>query len=478
MRHYRLGVPAVLVAGVYVVTVAVAAVSALVSGDTAFLWRLTLLFEQDEEGPVTAARLLIGQHEGSPATWPKVLVLLAAGGLWAWALWQSLRGPVAGPRPPADRGVRLLRVVLYAQVVCWLAYAVAPSWPWWAAVLDLLVLVAVVVAFHPVLKPALGPAAGLVLVAGVTANMLTIAAEVSDALGWRAAERLAESGGLIGLTELIWAVLVLVAQRRDGRWRRATVGYGIASLVAPIVLILAGVPLRFVPGLGNVYFEAVSLSVGVLTLIWMARSAHDLADPDSRPAPPRPLPLPLPARPHALAATAWLTVAARIAACVVLIIPALVNLASGHLLWITPHVPPMWRPAHPAGDVLPALWWAFEAATGAGGVVVLVLIAAERGTRRTFRVAVAALLLTAVAGLAAVVGMSAVTLFRAFSSPGRFWGWDAFLGVGPSVSFGSGLEQAVSPLWFTAACVVSATLLWWARVMRAARPDHDPRLPA
>ncbi|MCC5577453.1 hypothetical protein IMZ11_17660 [Microtetraspora sp. AC03309] len=72
---------------------------------------------------------------------------------------------------------------------------------------------------------------------------------------------------------LIWMVMVLVAQGRDGRWRRATIRCGIASLIAPIVLFLAGIPLGFVPGLQNVYGEAVAVSASVLSMIRMARSA-------------------------------------------------------------------------------------------------------------------------------------------------------------------------------------------------------------
>jgi hypothetical protein len=464
-----------LVVGGYAVALAVVAVSALVSGDIRLLWRLTLFFELEEAAPGSLRRLLSGADEGPSATWPKVLVLLAAGGLWAWALWQSLRGPVAGRRPAADRGVRLLRVALYAQVACWLAYVIVPVWPWWAAVLDVLTLLAVAVAFYPVLRPAMG-LAGLALFAGVSTNVLTIVDEVFDALDWHAAGRVVESSGLIGLTELIWLVVVLVAQHRDGRWQRATIGYGIAYMIGPIVLVLVGLPLRFVSGLENVYSEAVAVSAGVLWMIWIARSAHDLADPHSRPAPPRPLPLPLPARPHALAVTAWLTVAARLAACVIPIIPALVNLAYGHLLWITPHVP-MEQLTYLVGDVMSTLWWVLELAAGAGGVAVLVLIAAHRGTRRTFRVAMTALLLTAAAGLTAVAGTTAIALFREGLSRGDFL--TSGIDLGAPFGSGWGMEyQAMSPLWFTAACLVSAALLWWARVMRATPLDYGNRIPA
>ncbi|MDP4503211.1 hypothetical protein [Nonomuraea turcica] len=57
----------------------------------------------------------------------------------------------------------------------------------------------------------------------------------------------------------------------------------------------------------------------------------------------------------------------------------------------------------------------------------------------------AALLVTAVAGLTSILS--------------RRWGFTVPLDV-PQV------DPAVSPLWFTAACVVSAGLLWWLRLAR------------
>ncbi|WP_155342045.1 hypothetical protein [Acrocarpospora corrugata] len=468
VRRYRLGVPAIFVGGGYVVALVVAAVSVLITGDIRILWRLMLIVEIDEallSSPLSMA------DEG--ATWPKVIVLLATGGLWAWALWQSLRGPVVGRRPGANRSVRVLRGVLYTQVVCWLVYAAVPAWTWWAAVLEPLVMLAVTVAFHPVLKGTMGSSASLVLFAGVLSNVLIVAEKVSPTLGWRAAPT-ADSGDVILLTGLIWMIIILVAQWQDGRWRRATIGYGIASLIAPIVLLLAGIPLGFIPGLQNVYGEAVTLSASVLSMIWIARSAHDLADPHSRPAPPRPLLLPLSAQPGGLAMTARLTMAARLAACAAPIVPALVNLSDGHLLWITPHVP-MKLVTRLAGDALSGLWWAFELAAGTGGVAVLVLIAANRETRRTFRVAMTALFLTATAGLTAVVATTALGLFLNRVPYGFFRTGYAPFGIDLDAFAGRGLgvEPAISPLWFTTACLASAALLWWARIMRITNPDHS-----
>ncbi|MFI7445870.1 hypothetical protein ACIBQX_00090 [Nonomuraea sp. NPDC049714] len=54
------------------------------TGDLGALWRLTLFTEVAEDVAVT---------------WVNTLVLVAAGLPGAWALWQSLRGPLTGPPP-------------------------------------------------------------------------------------------------------------------------------------------------------------------------------------------------------------------------------------------------------------------------------------------------------------------------------------------------------------------------------------------
>ncbi|MEV0419898.1 hypothetical protein [Streptosporangium canum] len=123
-RRYRSGVPALLIVSVYAVALAVAAVIALTAGDLGVLWRLSLFTEVDED---------------AAATWPSVLVLVLAGTLWAWAGWQSLRGPLAGPSE-LDRDARRLRAALYAAAASWLFYFLIPSWPWWATVLDSVVM--------------------------------------------------------------------------------------------------------------------------------------------------------------------------------------------------------------------------------------------------------------------------------------------------------------------------------------------------
>ncbi|MEU8175284.1 hypothetical protein AB0C14_20590 [Microbispora hainanensis] len=262
MRHYRWGVPALVAVAAYGAMIAVAAAVATARGDIGVLWRLTLFSEADED--VTAI-------------WPNALVLLAAGGLWGWALWQSLRGPVAGRPPATDRTVLRLRVAFYAAAGSWLVYAIAPAWPWWAVVIDSLVMAAVVVLFHPVLRRTV-QFTGLALVAGLFANVSVAAVEVFDVLGWSEARRAADMSDLSALAGAIWTGLVFLTQWRDGRWRRATVGYGIASLVVPIALL----PLAYLAestGVSGSVFGVAITATDALTVIWLARSAHELTDP-------------------------------------------------------------------------------------------------------------------------------------------------------------------------------------------------------
>ncbi|NRQ31080.1 hypothetical protein HII36_04420 [Nonomuraea sp. NN258] len=266
LRRHRAGVPALVVTVLYLVALAVAAGLALSGGGLDLLWRLTVFGEM---------------AEGATPSWPHVLALGAAGLVWAWILWQSLRGPLAGPAPELDRPERRLRLALYAAAGAWALFALLPFWPWWAAV-DSLTMWVVVLLFQPVLSRRMKHAGGLQLLGAVGFGGMTIN-RVLDAPGGFG---ILPGGFLlvVGLAALAWMVLILRVQWRDDRWRRATVGYGIASFVLPVVL---GVAFR---GLGDVYGEAVLAAEG-LTVVWLARSAHDLAEARPQPAvPEQPLP--------------------------------------------------------------------------------------------------------------------------------------------------------------------------------------------
>ncbi|MEV0198758.1 hypothetical protein [Nonomuraea sp. NPDC050691] len=275
LRRYRSGIPALLVTGVYAVGVVVAGVVALTTGAPGLLWRLTLFVEADD---------------GITATSPNVLVPVLTGMAWAWALWVSLRGPLAGPRPELDRDTGRLRVALYVVAALSLLVPLLPSWPWWATVVNVLIGGMLVVLFPPVLGRNLEHA-GFAWAAGVLGYGGLAVVEVLDAIGWSAPDWLSLT---CALAAWVWMVLVLRAQRWDGRWRRATVRYGIAGMVAPVVAMLVNGMLASVE---EVLLYATG-ATGALMVIWAARSGHELADPRPQPAPPEPLPSgPLPSGP-------------------------------------------------------------------------------------------------------------------------------------------------------------------------------------
>ncbi|GGL58347.1 hypothetical protein [Planomonospora parontospora] len=268
LRRHRFGVPALLVASVYLAVVVVAAVLAPATGGLGALWRVTLFTEAGE---------------GAAVTWPNVLVPCAVGLAWAWALWQSLRGPLAGPPPEPDRDVQRLRAGLYTAAAVSCLYAVLPWWPWSAVVLDAAVMGAVAVLSQPVLRRDLVHVDRM-RAAGVAGYAGTAAFEVLDVIGRPVPDVLSL---VCAVATLIWIVLFLRVQWRDDRWRRATVRYGIAALVAPLAFIF--IPMGMSLPIAEDLYVGAAGAFGALSLVWLARSAHDLADPRRQPAPPAPL---------------------------------------------------------------------------------------------------------------------------------------------------------------------------------------------
>ncbi|MFI9847573.1 hypothetical protein ACIHFD_61900 [Nonomuraea sp. NPDC051941] len=254
--YAHLGLPALLLTGLALGAPAVAAVIALTSGGVSMLWRLTLFTPVDES---------------TPATWPNVLVMLVAGLPCAWALWQCLRGPLAGPPPEQDRAVRRLRIALYVSTANGLISPIMSDWfgggDTWHRV-DGAARGAVSV--RAGLKPAARGSCsghGLPVVRGGVAYL------VLKLVGLRMPDWLALICAGAGL---LWTILILRAQREDGRWTRSTVRYGTVGLVVPFVSI--PVAALFGAALGTVYADATT-ALSVLFTIWLARSAHELARP-------------------------------------------------------------------------------------------------------------------------------------------------------------------------------------------------------
>ncbi|WP_030913315.1 hypothetical protein [Streptosporangium amethystogenes] len=250
-RRYRFGWPAAFVVGGYLAAVLAFGVVALVSGDDRIL------------------RLLVALR-GEPGMGWQVLLLLLAGVAQGWALWQILRGRVAGEIGEQGRAVRLLRVALYVNVALFLPDLFAAYLPWRTYGLEELGQLALVVLFHRVLDGASRPLRLTALVAGTL--------DVAGSIGAEAFGGVFEIVQLNGWTWLLWMLLTVVAQAGDGRWGRGTVWSGVAAMVlplfvAPLVFALIDDYSAFTPLLGV---------VALFRPVWLARSAHDLAGPHPR----------------------------------------------------------------------------------------------------------------------------------------------------------------------------------------------------
>ncbi|MER5646154.1 hypothetical protein [Streptosporangium sp. NPDC002524] len=260
LRRHRLTLPALLVTGLYGAALTVAVVVALISGDLGPLWWLTVFAAVDE---------------GVAATGQNLLLLVLAGLSWAWGIWQILRGPLTGPPSSQDGDTLWPRVALYGATATTWSLHVTASWIWAdaVAVIGSAVMWVVVVLFTRVL----GRDRQFTRGAGVLGYGGFTVIGVLDLVGRSVPEAVEMLCGLAGLA---WTVLVLRAQGDDDRWGAATVAYGVAALVTPFFLVLAALPFSDEGGA----VEALGVFPSVLTMIWLARSAHDLAAPRHRPA--------------------------------------------------------------------------------------------------------------------------------------------------------------------------------------------------
>lgn len=397
------------------------------------------------------------------------LVLVLAGGVQGWALWQILRGRVAGEDAGPDRHVRRLRRVLYVYLAIRLTFYLVfflPS-PWWVDIARDVVRLALVVLFHRVLHGTPRALRFVALAAGTLGVVGSIGEEVFDELDVHAVEQIFDLAGPDGLLWLLWLlwslwmVLILVAQARDGRWGGVTVWSGAASML----LALLVVPLAFglAGDFGGFRDHAITVILGlfeaqaVLMLVWLARSAHDLAGPHAGAVPRRERPLgaraPLGRWPLPVAAVA------------LPLLPALAHLAYGLPLWIGPRgaIESAFR-MHVTGPGL-LLWLGFDLLIGVGGLAVLVLVAVARRTRRLAQATACTLVIAAAVGAVTAVTARAAPDHTAADLSGGDMVFD-YEGaqIYPDWMFTPDVETGeiffgISPLWHSAAFTVSAIIL-------------------
>ncbi|WP_283136213.1 hypothetical protein [Rhizohabitans arisaemae] len=257
---------AAVAVALYLAAVAVTAVIAAVSGD---LFALSLA--------ATTTPLAGSAHAD-------VLVPLLTGvcGLNAWMLWQVLRGPALPRADGLPRDVVWLRRLLYVGVagnlVLWELVeelsdpveGVAKLVVWAAT---LILLVRVVSGFSARFRAI---ALGLALIGVLGRALLILYHMLLPDNMWFLNGPALQVITLLAYAGLGAMTMILVAQRRDGRWSGTTISIGWVALIAPLALrlVLPHLPSEAI----TIYGLVIAASaVDVFHTVWLARTAHELA---------------------------------------------------------------------------------------------------------------------------------------------------------------------------------------------------------
>jgi hypothetical protein len=413
--------PGLVVVAVLAILVAASGVVALTTGDA----RLSILL---------VYAWLPGQPDDVDADLLVMLVLV--GLVRVWGLWQILPKRRDGGRR-ATREERLLRIALYVWLVCELVDRL----PLGSDLPEDLAQVAATVLFFRVMRTV--PLA-LRLVALVAGLLMPVRRLAVVALGTAGADGqvlydVLPASGVPWVPWVVWLVLTLVAQAKDGRWRRGTLWAGAVVAAGPVLE-----PQFFFPfSRSYVWFEGIGLVLDVITVVWLGRSAREAANEPKVPSGSTPR-----------CALRWWP--AQGAAVVVPLVPAVVNCVNGVFAWIGPRgAISSWFSGN--GWFLRQLWHPLDLLIGIGGASGLVLAAVLLRTRRLVLGTIATLLLAAVAGVVSGLttadeGTRAVQVFEAAL-------FDELLTSLPGVS----------PLWYSAAFTLSALLLTLAYATPPAR---------
>jgi hypothetical protein len=234
-----------------------------------------------------------GEAVGRSPLLPVLGGLLLLGLVNAWMFWQVLRRP-APAGGPMGRAARWLRVLLYADVVWLLIPSYLPDLvetviglALWVPALVLLTVV--VTGSGRVFRLAL---LLFGLVEPVSAGMDALADDPQPLTLVTPVHVM-----VAGVAALVMMVMVLLAQRRDGRWSRGTLLVGVGTFVSPFLVALVDALTR-----GST-IESIAEAMDVLYVVWLARTARELNR-----EPRRPEPLRVPTAVTAVAAVALLMV--------------------------------------------------------------------------------------------------------------------------------------------------------------------------
>ncbi|WP_204042931.1 hypothetical protein [Acrocarpospora phusangensis] len=230
-------------------------------------WLLTMWYPPDE-------------FVGRSSLVPLLGGLLLLGLVNAWMLWEILRPPTP-VAVPMGRAARWLRLLLYAEVLWLLIPSFFPGPIETVIGLALWVPVLVLFAVVPTGSSRLFRLA--LLLFGLVEPVVSLVNSLADDSEFQLFMSPAYRATLMaaGLASFVLMVMLLLAQRRDGRWSRTTLLIGVGTFVSPFLVELVD---ALTSG-GAI--ESIAEAMDVLYLVWLARTARELNREPARKAPLR-----------------------------------------------------------------------------------------------------------------------------------------------------------------------------------------------
>ncbi|GAB1822302.1 hypothetical protein [Herbidospora sp. RD11066] len=211
----------------------------------------------------------------SALDWPMVPLMVLVGGLNAWLLWEALH-----VRRSRERGVRWLRRLIYAEVFMDLIGA-------WA-LYELADLVDDTLAENgtSIVSLILGLAVNLLLSLALTEASrayrvtLVVLALVVAVPWWVFLPPVAALAQVV--LSQAWWFMILLAQRRDGRWSATTIGLGWCAVALSLVSWVLPFMWAQSQPMETAFVQVLQgiMALGVVRLIWSMRTA---AEADRRP---------------------------------------------------------------------------------------------------------------------------------------------------------------------------------------------------
>ncbi|MGW2158867.1 hypothetical protein [Nonomuraea sp. NPDC001699] len=448
MRRHRFGRLAAGFAALYLAVVIVLAVVGLVTGDLVPLWRVVA-----DPG---------GHSADEIRAWPWLPALLVPiAVVQAWAYREVLRGRLRGEPARHGREARLLRVALYAMVVYVLTWRLPIPYLWWMSLVADVIELVVIWLFFRVLRGSdrRWPQV-LMLVTGTLSVMhdavTTIAYQTGDYRFF-----MQDWTWALDVLWSVWLASLLVAQARDPRWSGATVRVGVIAVLFSL-LSSGSVTIVAFGGADEVAWKLLMPSllgaVSVFSLVWWARSAHDLGT--LQPPAPQTQPVRVRAR--------WWPLPTL--AIVLPLVPAAVNLARGVPFWLGPKNVLGDAVREYTGSEATAYWFALDLLVGVGAPAVLILVAVRRRTLTSLRATTLSLFLMGGIGAVSALTSEHSTFF------GELWLYPESLFVerGAVIPYDGTklLSPGISPLWYALALTASGLILL---LLYAAPPDHRVR---